>query len=827
MTPRRGVLIGVARAANALFFLLTATYCILTYSSFAYQQFIRPRLVSSLSGFVAFQHLWFWVFLGITVATLMPEWKTTRGRTVAWAYVAVMGIAGLVMLYRPVLPSVENDALGLWLACAFLLPPVWLALYDHLATSDAVAPQPVDTVRLVISAAAAAVLVWGLNAATAPLRFADLGDYTTSRSAMLFGASVSLAVHVGIFTIVAVALAIVLRAAGRSAVAGLQYWAIAAATALFVLLTMKTLVFAALSFEGWPAWLVAAEAAVAFTLTWSAVARRLAAGRQAAATAFEMWLSPVPGTGTLPGALVGLILVPILTFVLLRRVEKFDWNFLVQNLCVLAAWLLTFALVHAAVLRRRTAGSSRPFAIAALAVIAVAGVGAGDTIETTLPGSQQFVPEFVLDAYATVDPSYRLMRHLLATEPPGSREFFGHLSAHSLIQHVDVAPVDVDFVTPLDATPERPPHIFFLVIDSLRRDYLSPYNPKVTFTPSIAQFAQEDFAFQRAFTRYGGTGLSMPAIWSGSMLLHKEYVLPFQPMNALEKLITANRYRPVMSMDHITQQIVSPSMTVDELDKGRDEMQYDFCGSLDELQGKLDTGIAAREPVFAHTRSLNLHISKLQVRIGAPDPAYGGFQEPAAAAVRRMDACFGRFITYLKDAGLYDDSIVVLTADHGDALGEAKRWGHAYTLFPEIVRVPLLMHIPSKLRARFTTDVDAASYSTDITPSLYALLGYTLRPTEWPLGRSLFVPPGTDVSWRRHEPALVASSYGAVYGVLRDNGQSLYIADGVNVRDYAYDMHGLKPLRTGVTAEARRENRAFIRERVDALASMYHFTPAH
>ncbi len=825
MRPRRGALIGVARAANALFFLLTATYCILTYSSFAYQQFIRPRLVSSLSGFVAFQHLWYWVFLGLTVATLMPEWKTSRGRAVAWAYVAVMGLAGLVMLYRPVLPSVENDALGLWLACAFLLPPVWLAAYDHLATADVVAPQPVNAVRLVLSASVAGVLVWGLSAATAPLRFGELGDYTTSGSALLFGAVVSLAVHVGIFTIAAVALAMVLRVAGGRASA--QYWAIAAVTGLFVLLTMKTLVFAALSFEGWPAWVVAAESAVGFTLTWSAVARRLASGRRVSVTAFEMWLSPVPGTGSMPGALIGLVLVPSLAFVLLRRVEKFDWNFLVQNLCVLGAWLLTFALVHAVVLRRRAAGPSRPFALTALAVIAVAGVGAGDTIETTLPGSQQFVPEFVLDGYATVDPSYRLMRHLLATEPPGSREFFGYLSAHSLIQHVDVAPVDVDFVKPLGPAAERPPHIFFLVIDSLRRDYLSPYNPRVTFTPALDQFAKEDFAFQRAYTRYGGTGLAMPAIWSGSMLLHKEYVLPFQPMNALEKLITVNRYRPVMSMDHITQQIVSASMTVDELDKGRDEMQYDFCGTLEELQGKLDTGIAAREPIFAHTRSLNLHISKLQVRIGAPDPAYGGFQEPAAAAVRRMDACFGRFITYLKDTGLYDDSIVVLTADHGDALGEAKRWGHAYTLFPEIVRVPLLMHIPSRVRERLTADVDAASYSTDITPSLYALLGYTLTPTEFPLGRSLFVPPGTDVSWRRREPALVASSYGAVYGVLRDNGQSLYIADGVNVRDYAYDLHGLKPLRTGVTPDARRENRAFIREHVGALASMYHFTPAH
>ncbi len=826
MTPRRGALIGVARAANALFFLLTATYCILTYSSFAYQQFIRPRLVSSLSGFVAFQHLWYWVFLGITVITLMPEWKTSRGRAVAWAYVAVMGAVGLVMLYRPVLPSVENDARGLWLACAFLLPPVWLAVYDHLATADDVVPQAVNTARLVVSAAAAALVVWALNAGTAPLRFGELGDYTTSAGAMLFGASVSLAVHVGIFTILAVALAIALRAAGGRAGGHRQYWTIAAATGLCVLLTMKSLVFAALSFDGWPAWIVAAESAMAFTLTWSAVARRRAAGQRATLSAVEMWLSPVPGSGSIPGALIGLVLVPSLTFLLLRRVEQFDWNFLVQNLCVLGAWLLTFALVHAVVLRRRSAGPSRPFALAALAVIAVAGVGAGDTIETTLPGSQQFVPEFVLDAYATVDPSYRLMRHLLATEPPGSREFFGYLSAHSLIQHVDVAPVEVDFVTPLAPVSERPPHIFLLVIDSLRRDYLSPYNPRVTFTPAIDQFAQEEFAFQRAYTRYGGTGLSMPAIWSGSMILHKEYVLPFQPMNALEKLITANRYRPVMSMDHITEQIVSASMRVDELDKGRDEMQYDFCGTLDELQGKLATGIAARAPIFAHSRSLNLHISKLQVRIGAPDPAYGGFQEPAAAAVRRMDACFGRFITYLKDAGLYDNSIVVLTADHGDALGEAKRWGHAYTLFPEIVRVPLLMHIPSRLRARVTADVDAASYSTDITPSLYALLGYTLKPTEWPLGRSLFVPPGTDVSWRRHEPALVASSYGAVYGVLRDNGQSLYIADGVNVRDYAYDLHGLKPLRTGVTPAARRENRAFIREHVGALASMYHFTPA-
>ena len=230
--------------------------------------------------------------------------------------------------------------------------------------------------------------------------------------------------------------------------------------------------------------------------------------------------------------------------------------------------------------------------------------------------------------------------------------------------------------------------------------------------------------------------------------------------------------------------------------------------------------------MFAHTRSLNLHVSKLTQRVGAPDPAYGGFQVPAATAIRRMDGCFGRFVAFLREQSLYDDSIVIVTADHGDALGEARRWGHAYTLFPEIVRTPLLVHIPARLRTAFTADLEAMSLSTDITPSLYALLGYQAQDQAWMFGRSLFVPPGTDVSWRRREPAIVASSYGPVYGVLRDNGRSLYIADGVNTRDYAYDLSELKPVRIGVTPDMRTAGRALIHSRLDELASLYGFTPS-
>ena len=248
--------------------------------------------------------------------------------------------------------------------------------------------------------------------------------------------------------------------------------------------------------------------------------------------------------------------------------------------------------------------------------------------------------------------------------------------------------------------------------------------------------------------------------------------------------------------------------------------------TLHELEGKLTAGLGDRQPLLVHTRAMNLHVSKLTQREGAPDAAFGEFHPAAAAAVQRLDGCFGRFVAFLKEQRLYEDSIVILTSDHGDSLGESKRWGHAYTIFPEIVRIPLLVHIPSRLRAQFTADLDAASFLTDLTPSLYTLLGYHVEPHDWPQGRSLFVPPGADTSWRRREPAFIASSYGPVYGVLRDNGRLLYIADGVNTRDYAYDISGLKPIRVGVTTAMRTADRALIHERIAALASLYHFTPA-
>src|SRR6185436_8653094 len=123
-------------------------------------------------------------------------------------------------------------------------------------------------------------------------------------------------------------------------------------------------------------------------------------------------------------------------------------------------------------------------------------------------------------------------------------------------------------------------------------------------------------------------------------------------------------------------------------------------------------------------------------------------------------------------------------------LGDEGRWGHAYTVFPEVIRVPLIVHVPKDVRGAATADTETVAFTTDITPTLYKLLGHEPRDREPMFGMTLIGPDEAAVARRRHRGYLVASSYGPVYGVVSDNGQELYIVDGVNTAEHRYEFRG-------------------------------------
>jgi hypothetical protein len=504
------------------------------------------------------------------------------------------------------------------------------------------------------------------------------------------------------------------------------------------------------------------------------------------------------------------------------RLPSFDWNYLLQKLAAVGIWMATFAAFYG---MRRRAGRSetRPTKPANIAWLAVPLVFAGayKGLEAAVPAGP------VLEQWAGYDASFLLARQILAPPKHEDGTFFQFLSRNTNIAaSVHVDPVPVDFVSSLTRSEGLVPHVFIFTIDSLRRDYLSPYNPAVQFTPSIAAFAQESTVFTNAFTRYGGTGLSEPAIWSGAMLLHKQYITPFAPMNGLEKLVSTERYQMFLSRDAILESLLTPSPAAVELDPPESTMTLDFSKTLAKLQDAIEHRSPDAAPIFVYTQPQNIHISVIQ-REGASAPAgesYAGVYAPYASRLRLVDTAFGQFIQFLKTRGLYERSIIVLTADHGDSLGEDGRWGHAYTLFPEIVRIPLIVHLPEALRAKVAADPAGLAFSTDITPSLYYLLGHRPVQKNELFGSPLFTE--TPAERRQRDPRaayLLASSYAAVYGILSDEGRRLYVADGVNYRDYLFDLtpHGGSP--AALSAQFESEENELIRRQILAINRFYRF----
>src|SRR3989304_853112 len=100
---RRPSLIALARALNALFFVVTSLYCLLIYSPFSYQQFIKPKVSLVVAAF-AFWHLaLYWLVLGVTALTLAPALERSRARGIGWSYLAACAALGIWLALHPVL----------------------------------------------------------------------------------------------------------------------------------------------------------------------------------------------------------------------------------------------------------------------------------------------------------------------------------------------------------------------------------------------------------------------------------------------------------------------------------------------------------------------------------------------------------------------------------------------------------------------------------------------------------------------------------------------------------------------------------------------------
>lgn len=90
--------------------------------------------------------------------------------------------------------------------------------------------------------------------------------------------------------------------------------------------------------------------------------------------------------------------------------------------------------------------------------------------------------------------------------------------------------------------------------------------------------------------------------------------------------------------------------------------------------------------------------------------------------IRSMDDAFLILEDYLKAEKIYDNTMIIFTSDHGEEFGERGKVGfHAFTLYDELIKVPLIIKFPA---FRFRGKVlDAQVRSIDILPTVLEALG--------------------------------------------------------------------------------------------------------
>src|SRR5262245_48728499 len=591
-----------SRTIVAAFWFATAVYSLLSAIPFASEQFLKPGLSPAL---VAFARWHAWLSLAALVATAagLAPWLRTGDRG-ARAFIALWALATLMLFLAAPLPRLEPSTSALALALLSLVPPVWISLMD-LSRPGHGGTRPrhhdADDVSRDFAACAVAAIVVTAMHAIAPLPVVLSLSGWSAVVAGIRSLLVHLVVFSGIFAVICV-----IRGASRliSARDAVEAWMARGALACALAVFIFSVVLRPLSLAGTPGIIAAGAFGLALAVTLSPRATSAPPGLTEALGGL------VPAWATRSGLAAILWLAAVATAIwTLNRGAAADWNFTIAKSAALVSWLLALAASLRVVRGRIGRSGLVPFAVCFV-----------------LLGLNQAASRFTAhaepaaEAWKSLDPSIRLIADTLAPAAPildeGLADF---LQRHTNIPRgTRVEPVRIDLAA-LDSPPAPGrPHIFLFVIDSLRRDYLSPYNQKVSFTPAFEQFARESAVFERAFTRYGATGLSVPALWVGGLVLHKQYVTPFGPMNALAKLLEHEQYQQWIGMDNILDVILPPSPHREALDAGVQVPDYRFCRTLAEIRGRLDRLKTGGRPTFVYSLPQDIHVSVITREGAAP-----------------------------------------------------------------------------------------------------------------------------------------------------------------------------------------------------------------
>jgi arylsulfatase A-like enzyme len=304
-------------------------------------------------------------------------------------------------------------------------------------------------------------------------------------------------------------------------------------------------------------------------------------------------------------------------------------------------------------------------------------------------------------------------------------------------------------------------------MDTTRADRLGLYGYEAGTSPHLDRFAREASVFTHAVSQAAVTPVSHASIFTGlNPYRHGLRVMHGRSENRLDPG-QETLAEILHEAGYATAAFVSAFPVTDYfgLAQGFEVFDDDFAGASPTAEvvgdgGTISTGTVQRHagettdralawlrggrgeaaPFFLWLHYFDPHDDKVVPPGDAHEaPPPGGFRDRQALAalydveIRYMDSQIGRVFDALRADGLWDDSVVVVTSDHGEGLGDHDWWSHGI-LYQEQIRVPLLIRAPAVPEPR---RIPALVRSVDIAPTVLDLVGIPWKRSPPLDGRSL------------------------------------------------------------------------------------------
>ncbi len=270
-------------------------------------------------------------------------------------------------------------------------------------------------------------------------------------------------------------------------------------------------------------------------------------------------------------------------------------------------------------------------------------------------------------------------------------------------------------------------NVLLISIDTCRADHLSCYGYPRRTTPNIDALAADAILFENIIVPMPLTLPSHSSMLTGTTpLYHKvrnnnNYRLSDQNTTLAEIL---------KKKGFVTAAVVSSFVLDSEfgLNQGFDLYHDQFLnptqstGGGNQRRADETSHLAAsflqkyhKQPFF-----LFLHYFDPHDPYEPPEPFASVFKDdPYAGEIAFADYCIGQVIKKLKELNLYDSTLIIVTSDHGEGLGEHSENTHGYFIYHSTLHVPLIIKIPGGPKNK---RIDSLNGLVDIVPTVCSLL---------------------------------------------------------------------------------------------------------